>query len=106
MVRKFLYAAAFAASLVAGAVTPAAAQSRGSVTLSIGSPGYGYYDNRYDNRFYGYRDRHDDWRARERWERRLRWERERAWRARAWRERRFYRDRDWHHDRDWRRYGY
>ncbi len=101
MVRKFLFAVTLAASSVVGAVSPAAAQSRGSITLSIGSqPGYHHSDYGYgyrDDRRY-YRDRHADWRARERWERRLRWERERAWRESSWRERRWhegrYRDRD------------
>jgi hypothetical protein len=96
MVRKFLFAAALAASSVVGAVSPAAAQSYGSITLSVG-PRHGYYDASYDRRYY--RDRAYDWRARERWERRLRWEREREWRERALRERRWhdqhYRDRDW-----------
>jgi hypothetical protein len=111
MVRKFLYAAALAASTVVGLATPAAAQSYGSVTLSVG-PRYGAYNNGYN---YGYRDdrryhndRAYDWRARERWERRLRWEREREWRERARREYRWHqgRDRDWDRGRDWNRRGY
>jgi hypothetical protein len=99
MVRKFLYAAALAASSVIGFAAPAAAQGYGSVTLSAG-PRYGAYDDGYygyrDDRRY-YRDRVHDWRARERWERRLRWEREREWRERARREYRWHNDRD----RDW-----
>jgi hypothetical protein len=104
MVRKFLFAAALAASSVIGFASPAAAQSYGSVTLSVGSPyygngdGYGYRD---DRRYA--RDRAYDWRARERWERRLRWEREREWRERAWRERRWHNERYRDRDRDWRR---
>jgi hypothetical protein len=111
MVRKFLYAAALAASTVVGLAAPAAAQSYGGVTLSIGSR-HGAYDNGYgygyrDDRRY-YNDRAYDWRARERWERRARWERERAWRERAWRERRWHqgRDRDWDRGRNWDRRGY
>ena len=106
MVRKFLFAAALAASSVVGFGSPASAQSYGSVTLSVGSPS-GYYGNGYgyrDDRRY-YNDRAYDWRARERWERRLRWEREREWRERAARERRWHNDRDGYRDRDrdWRR---
>jgi len=100
MVRKFLYAAALAASSVVGFAAPALAQGYGSVTLSVG-PRFGAYNNGY----YGYRDdrRYDrgrghDWRARERWERRIRWEREREWRERARREYRWHNDRH----RDWR----
>ncbi len=96
MVCKFLYAAALAASSVAGFAAPAVAQSYGSVTLSVG-PRYGAYNNGHygyrDDRHY-YRDRADDWRARERWERRIRWEREREWRERARREYRWHNNRD------------
>ncbi len=98
MVRKFLYAAALAASSVVGLAAPAAAQSYGSVTVSVG-PRYSAYDRGY----YGYGDdrryyRGSDWRARERWERRIRWQREREWRERARREHRWHNDRD----HDWR----
>jgi len=42
MVHKFLYATALAASSAVGVVSPAAAQTYGSVTLSV-VPRYGRY---------------------------------------------------------------
>ena len=116
MVRKFLYAAALAASSAAGVVSPAAAQTYGSVTLSVGPRygsygSYGSYDSGYGYGYRGdpyYRDRAVDWRARERWERRVRWERERKWREHSWRERQWNDDRgrNGDHDRDWHRREY
>lgn len=113
MVRKFLYAAALAASSAAGVVWPAAAQTYGSVTLSVG-PRYGSYGSHDSGYGYGYRGdpyyrgRAVDWRARERWRRRVRWEREREWREHSWRERQWNGDRGRYgdHDRDWHRREY
>ncbi len=106
----FLCAAALAASSAVGVVSPAAAQTYGSVTLSVG-PRYGSYDSGYGYGYRGdpyYRGRAVNWRARERWRRRVRWEREREWRDHSWRERQWNGDRGRYgdHDRDWHRREY
>lgn len=102
--KKLPIAAALAAATVIAALPgAAAAQSRFSITIGNGYPGYydayGRYYDPYDgyNDPYYHRDARRAWIERQRWEERRRWEQRRYWEQRhRWEDRRWHR----HHDDD------